>query len=508
MARLVIVGSARGPEFHNSSQVRGRGRVRAELSMNQESPAPMRRRRRRRIISVALLSLCGALVSIALLLYDYARADVLAGPLPAPHPPPDIIRLTPAEKLGKSMLYDSTLSNPPGYACATCHVAETGYTGPNSEINAFSGPQPGVVPGRFSDRKPQSYLYAAFSPEGPYYDPGLRTWLGGNFWDGRVSDLAKQGLQPPINPNEMANTPEGPYTPANGGYSPLLVQKLADRPYTPLFKQVYGQDAFQKYTPKQLYELFGEALAAYQSSGEVCAFSSKYDASKYGTPPKNSYTLSASEERGRQLYFGQAQCFQCHSSTAVPAIQAITQGKNTFTMYCYANIGVPKNIDNPYYQQTDKETNPHGYNPLGTKYIDYGLGSNPNPAPDGTRFYKNVSGRYPRVPRSVQGAEYARHGQAAVAGLCEGLHAQRGLQEPQRCRPLLQQAKHRRGRQRQGDCFRPAQGPASRLRRAIPGARGPRECPERCGGDASPGDYRDGVERPGRQSPAQFSTGG
>jgi cytochrome c peroxidase len=54
------------------------------------------------------------------------------------------------------MLYDSTLSNPPGYACGTCHVAETGYTGPNSEINAFSGPQPGIVPSRFSDRKPQS----------------------------------------------------------------------------------------------------------------------------------------------------------------------------------------------------------------------------------------------------------------------------------------------------------------------------------------------------------------
>ena len=340
----------------------------------------------------ALLGLCGALVSVPLLLYDFARADVLGGPLPAPSPPEDTIQLTPVEKLGKLMLYDSTLSNPAGYACATCHVAETGYTGPNSEINAFSGPQPGVVPGRYSDRKPQSYLYAAFSPEGPYFDPGLHTWLGGNFWDGRVADVTKQALQPPLNPNEMANTPEGPYPPAIGGYSPLLVQKLANRPYTPLFKQVYGQDAFQKYTPKQIYELFGEALAAYQSSGAVCAFSSKYDASKYGTPAKNLYTLSASEERGRQLYFGQGQCFQCHSSATVPAIQATTRGKDTFTMFCYANIGVPKNIDNPYYQQTDQESNPHGYNSLGTKYIDYGLGSNPNPAPDGTRFYKDVPG--------------------------------------------------------------------------------------------------------------------
>jgi cytochrome c peroxidase len=91
---------------------------------------------------------------------------VLGGPLPSPPLPPDTIQLTPVEKLGKLMLYDSTLSNPPGYSCATCHVPEAGFTGPNSEINAFAGPQPGIVPGRFSDRKPQSYLYAAFSPEG------------------------------------------------------------------------------------------------------------------------------------------------------------------------------------------------------------------------------------------------------------------------------------------------------------------------------------------------------
>jgi cytochrome c peroxidase len=65
-------------------------------------------------------------------------------------------------------------------------------------------------------------------------------------------------------------------------------------------------------------------------------------------------------------------------------------------MYCYANIGVPKNIDNPYYQQTDKESNPHGYNSRGTNYIDYGLGANPNPARDGTRFYEKVPGDIPQ----------------------------------------------------------------------------------------------------------------
>jgi len=365
--------------------------------MNGESPlckkaVPIKRR----LICVGLVGLAIALAGITFLQYNRAKADVLGGPLPPPPLPPNDLQLTPVEKLGKLMLYDSSLSNPPGYSCATCHVPETGFTGPSSEINAFSGPQPGVVPGRFSNRKPQSYLYASFSPVGPYYDSGLKTWLGGDFWNGRVPDLATQALQPPLNPNEMANIPDGPYPPLNGGHSPLLVQKLANRPYTPLFKEVYGQDAFQVFSPQRIYQLFGEAIAAYESSGEVCAFSSKYDASKYGTPPKNLYTLTDSEERGRKLFFGEAQCSACHSSAAVPAIQAITQGKDTFTMYCYANIGVPKNIGNPYYQQTDKESNPHGYNSRGTNYIDYGLGANPNPARDGTRFYQKVPGDVPQ----------------------------------------------------------------------------------------------------------------
>ena len=59
-------------------------------------------------------------------------------------------------------------------------------------------------------------------------------------------------------------------------------------------------------------------------------------------------------------------------------------------------IGVPKNIGNPYYQQTDKESNPYGFNRLGSNYIDFGLGANPNPARDGTKFYEKVPGGIPQ----------------------------------------------------------------------------------------------------------------
>jgi cytochrome c peroxidase len=51
--------------------------------------------------------------------------------------PPDEIALTPVEQLGKFMLFDHTLSNPPGYGCATCHLPEAGFTGPDSLVNLF-----------------------------------------------------------------------------------------------------------------------------------------------------------------------------------------------------------------------------------------------------------------------------------------------------------------------------------------------------------------------------------
>jgi uncharacterized protein YjgD (DUF1641 family) len=59
--------------------------------------------KKRRTICVALLGLACAVVGLVLVLYDYVRADVLGGPLPAPSLPCDIIQLTPVEKLGKLM---------------------------------------------------------------------------------------------------------------------------------------------------------------------------------------------------------------------------------------------------------------------------------------------------------------------------------------------------------------------------------------------------------------------
>src|ERR1700740_3173884 len=96
----------------------------------------------------------GPLVTIAcafaggILLFPSIGSGQIFGPVPPPVKTPNVVPLTPAEQLGKDILFDHTLSDPPGYACFTCHIPETGFTGPSSEINAFSGEMPGVVPGR------------------------------------------------------------------------------------------------------------------------------------------------------------------------------------------------------------------------------------------------------------------------------------------------------------------------------------------------------------------------
>ncbi len=320
--------------------------------------------------------------------------------------------LTPVEQLGKDIVFDNTLSDPPGYACFTCHTPETGFASPGlpdgSEVNAILGIPSGVVPGRFRERKPMTYAMTAFSPIGPYFDADLGVYIGGVFWDGRAPDEAHQATQPFIDA-ERDGQPLDQRDPGSGRRW-VFGARRPEGPiaalHPPVQEGVRPGRLHQVHDP-QIYTIITEAIAAYEASAEINPFNSKWDSSQYGMPPQKLYTLSASEERGRILYgvgpnpnndpnFGKAQCFQCHSSANLTVLQDEIEGKETFTMFCYANIGVPKNPNNPYYENTDATTNPHGYNPLGTNFIDWGLGRNPNPAPDGTVFYNKTPGDIPQ----------------------------------------------------------------------------------------------------------------
>jgi cytochrome c peroxidase len=226
------------------------------------------------IIGAVAIAVCA--VAIPALVYAQVNLGTL-GPLPPAEPTPDILPLSPLENLGKRLIFDNTLSDPPGYNCFTCHVPSAGGTsGTVSIVNQMSGPQPGVVPGRIGNRKPQSYAYATFSPEGPYYDGTIAmAYTGGAFWDGRVPDLSGQARQPFLNPNEMNNTPtNGIYPGVAGGYSSLVAQKAITN-WRGLFTQAYGANIIDRSTDADLYTMVCDAIAAYEASGELNQFSSK-----------------------------------------------------------------------------------------------------------------------------------------------------------------------------------------------------------------------------------------
>src|SRR5271166_6259904 len=141
--------------------------------------------RKHHVVAAALITVAFGLAAGFLLLTKEVSGQQGKGKGPAPsstvHPlvflpllppvpqPPNIIALDPIEQLGKNIIFDNTLSDPPGYSCFQCHAPTTGGTsGLSSTVNLGAGPQPGVVPGRTGNRRPLTYTYALFSPTGPY----------------------------------------------------------------------------------------------------------------------------------------------------------------------------------------------------------------------------------------------------------------------------------------------------------------------------------------------------
>jgi cytochrome c peroxidase len=197
----------------------------------------------------------------------------------------------------------------------------------------------------------------------------MAAFVGGMFWDGHALDLADQATFPFQNPNEMNNLAN------NVGDPGMVVSSVEKGANARLFKEIYGQDIFQHHTA----EVFGDlcaAIAAFESTEAVSPFTSKYDAflegkAKFDEHEMNGLMLVTGSTTGRPggPAHKSAQCVLCHGIPSDP-----TTGPDLWTNSCYANIGVPRNPNNPYYAQTDAASNPVGYNPEGNSYVDLGLG--------------------------------------------------------------------------------------------------------------------------------------
>ncbi|BBA33912.1 cytochrome c, 2 heme-binding sites [Methylocaldum marinum] len=261
--------------------------------------------------------------------------------------------LTPSEALGKAIFFDKNLSFNGDQACAACHMPNTGWTGPDSGINATGAVYEGSISGRFGNRKPPSSAYATFSPVLHYViENNEALFLGGNFWNGRATGerlgnpAADQALGPFLNPVEQALS-----SPAD------VVSRVCNGTYAGLFLQVWGPDACAPDKVDAAYRYIARSVAAFEASPESNAFTSKYD---YFLKGKARLTLR--EKIGLKLFKGKAKCANCHILDPGPDGQP-----PLFTDFTYDNIGVPRNPDNPFYTQPE-------FNPEGAAWVDLGLG--------------------------------------------------------------------------------------------------------------------------------------
>ena len=292
------------------------------------------------------------------------------------------------ELLGKLMLYDKDLSVNRNEACAFCHTPETGFTGPVSELNRTTAAYPGSVRTRFSNRKPQAHAYAPLSPV-LHYNPGQGDLVGGNFWDMRATGrrlgnpAAEQAQGPPTNPVEMG-LPD----------IACAVYRASQRPYRALFESVWGPQAFAISWPIDVekvcdrpgppaaaeplpvhlspidrgragttFDQMAQSIAGYEASAEVTPFTSKFDAVR-----ANKVQFTAQEQQGYDLFRGQARCNECHRDGG-PGEDPL------FTDFTASNIGTPANPRLPYYEEDRPDALGYVANPLGSSYVDGGVGT-------------------------------------------------------------------------------------------------------------------------------------
>jgi cytochrome c peroxidase len=258
------------------------------------------------------------------------------------------------EELGATIFFDERLSATGEQACSACHAPEVGYTGPDLLANLAAGVYEGSIHNRFGGRRAPSSAYGVFAPIFSFEDG---EFVGGSFWDGRATGwslgdpAADQARGPFLNPLEQAL--------ASGA---IVVELVCDSSYDSAFKSLWGNDACKN--SDFGFAAVARSLAAFERSASSSRFQSKYDAYLAGE-----VTLTPLEAQGLALFDGPAKCSGCHVLDTAEDLPG-----PLFTDFTYENIGVPRNLANPFYRMNGVEVNGQPINPLGFAWVDPGLG--------------------------------------------------------------------------------------------------------------------------------------
>jgi cytochrome c peroxidase len=314
--------------------------------------------------------------------------------------------------LGKLMNFDEHMSPFENRACGFCHMPYAGFSGPIPSVNLTMIAYPGSLPFRAGKRTAQRYTY---SPSFPVlnYNETQQAFFGGNFWDSRATGYLlgspdeEQAQGPPVDTQEHA-LPD----------TACIAFRLTSAVYRPLFETVWGAGSLDiKFPPNtedicetpggasifgtntmpirlkpedrakanNVYDHWAQSIDQYEASPDVSAFSSKFDAFLHGT-----YTMTADEMAGYNLFRGKANCNSCHidgrSTAPTPPPPEGTAPNSTdtgaaasttplFTCFGSANLGLPLNPRDAFFYQTTPDFFGFTANPFGFGYRDLGLGT-------------------------------------------------------------------------------------------------------------------------------------
>ncbi|MBL3519525.1 MULTISPECIES: cytochrome-c peroxidase [Arcobacteraceae] len=226
------------------------------------------------------------------------------------------------EDLGRTLFFDTNLSKNRTQSCATCHNPEYAFT--DDRDNGISKMASLGDDGKsLGDRQAPTAMYAKFSPKF-HFNEKKGFYTGGQFWDGRETDLEGQAGGPPLNPIEMGMSSKKE-----------VVDRLKENSlYVDTFKNLFGEEIFSD--DEKAYEAMTKAIATYERTDEFSPFDSKYD--RY---LKGEYDLTPLEDLGKSIFFSNNNnsCSNCH------ILKGEDKEGETFTNYEYHNIGTPINYE-------------------------------------------------------------------------------------------------------------------------------------------------------------------
>lgn len=196
--------------------------------------------------------------------------------------------------LGRVLFYDKNLSANGTKSCASCHQQAFSFSDPAKFSTGFNG--------GLTTRNSMSLLNAKYYPNGRF------------FWDERSATAEAQASRPIVHPVEMGMTMAG------------AVAKIQSLSYYPaLFQKAFGTTTIDSARTVRAIAQFIRSMVAYRSKYDVGRAALAANANPGVT---NFSNFTASENRGKNIFFGVGACATCHGTEAFTAPGARNNGLN------------------------------------------------------------------------------------------------------------------------------------------------------------------------------------